>query len=199
MRALRWIFIALAALVAIVIGVGFLLPSEFNVERSIVIGADPARIHTLVGDLERWPEWTPWQEMDPTIRTFYSERTTGVGAGQNWTGESGNGELVFTGCDPETGVEYEITFTDANMRSVGALVYEPLADGTRVTWRMGGDAEMNLISRYFGLFMDSLVGDPFEAGLANLKAVAEASGTPAEVAAAGNRTESEAASRDDSR
>ena len=38
----------------------------------------------LVGDLTQWPEWTPWQEMDPKMQTTFGEQTTGVGAHQSW-------------------------------------------------------------------------------------------------------------------
>jgi hypothetical protein len=50
---------------------------------------------------------------------------------------------------------------------------EPKADSTNVTWTMQGP--MPYISKLITVFvnMDSMVGKDFEAGLANLKAVAE--------------------------
>ena len=44
---------------------------------------------------------------------------------------------------------------------------------TRVTWTMNGDMGGNPVYRWMGLFMDKMVGPDFDAGLANLKALAE--------------------------
>ena len=49
----------------------------------------------------------------------------------------------------------------------------PEGSGTRVTWTNEGDMGTNPVNRYFGLMMDSMVGPDFEAGLKNLKALAE--------------------------
>ena len=45
--------------------------------------------------------------------------------------------------------------------------------GTQVTWTMNGDMGANPLYRWMGLFMDKMVGPDFDAGLANLKALAE--------------------------
>ena len=39
---------------------GFVLPAEWRVERSQVIKADRALIHSYVADLHTWPAWTAW-------------------------------------------------------------------------------------------------------------------------------------------
>jgi hypothetical protein len=171
----KWIVIGMLVLLATLVVVGFLLPSGYRVERSIVIDADREHVHALVSDLRRWPEWTPWQEIDPTIRTVYGEKTTGVGAHQVWSGESGGGELTFIRCDPDTGIVYEMHFGEDRNRSLSSIEYEAVPEGTRVTWAMAGDFGLNLAGRYVGLMMDRMVGGMFEDGLRRLKARAEAS------------------------
>jgi hypothetical protein len=59
------------------------------------------------------------------------------------------------------------------MRSSGQLRLEPAGAGTRVTWTNEGDMGTNPVNRYFGLFMDRLVGPDFEGGLKNLKTIVE--------------------------
>jgi hypothetical protein len=56
----------------------------------------------------------------------------------------------------------------------GDLTFTPDGNGTKVAWSINGDGGMNPIFRWFGLFMDKLVGPDFEAGLKNLKKLAEA-------------------------
>ena len=99
MKIVKWLAIIIVVLVVVFILIGFVLPKNYNVERSVVIRAEPAAIHTLVGELRAWDRWTPWQEADPTIVTTFGETTAGVGA---------SGELTFTQCSPETGVVYDM-------------------------------------------------------------------------------------------
>ena len=53
-----------------------------------------------------------------------------------------------------------------------AKVYALMAD-PRVVWLMNGDMGSNPLLRWMTLFVDGMVGKDFEAGLANLKALAE--------------------------
>jgi len=159
--------------------VGLLLPSRYEVERSVVIDASPEQVHGLVGDLDRWGEWEPWTELDPTIETTLGATTAGVGATQSWTGDSGDGALTFTACDPRTGVVYDLLLDGGEIRSVGSITYDAADGGTTVTWVMAGDSGMNLIGRYFGLMMDAMVGPAFERGLSKLEERVEALPTDA--------------------
>ena len=68
---------------------------------------------------------------------------------------------------PDCG-DVEFTTHDVQVR-----VSAPDGSGTRVTWTNEGDMGANPVNRYFGLMMDSMVGPDFEAGLKNLKALAE--------------------------
>ncbi|MGO4774642.1 SRPBCC family protein [Lysobacter sp. 2RAB21] len=45
--------------------------------------------------------------------------------------------------------------------------------GTRVTWTLESEHGNNLVSRWFGLLLDSMVGKDYEKGLAKLKQVLE--------------------------
>jgi hypothetical protein len=174
LKVVKWLVIVVAALLAVLAAVGFFLPSAYHVERSILIEAGPDRVHTLVGDLERWSDWGPWNDIDPSVKTVLGETTAGVGAHQTWSGKSGNGELTFTACDPRTGVAYDIFFNDGSDAAKGSVLYEVEADGTRVTWSMSGDFGMNLPGRYFGLLLNSMLGEIYEKGLSRLKERAEA-------------------------
>ncbi|MDX1432889.1 MAG: SRPBCC family protein [Gammaproteobacteria bacterium] len=177
MRKTIKIVLAVVAIFAVAsIAIGLALPSDYHVQRSISVNAPPERIHALVGNLERWPEWTPWQAADPGIRVSYGAITSGVGARQSWVGESGSGELTFTESSPEKGVRYDLSFDDGAFRSQAAMLYTREADATRVTWTMSGDVGLSIVGRYFALMMDSTAGPMFEDGLARLKTKAEQGG-----------------------
>jgi hypothetical protein len=172
LKMLKWFAIVLGVLLLAFVITGFLLPSSYALERSVLIKASPEQIHQLVGDLRQWPEWAPWEEMDPSVETTYGPTTTGVGASQTWTSNSGGGELTITKSDPLNGIEYEMSFNGAFF-SDGVVRYEVTPTGTQVTWGMRGEMD-NFIGRYMGLLMNSMVGPSFEAGLDKLKTAAEA-------------------------
>ena len=171
LRVIKWFAVVLGVLVLAFLLTGFLLPSSYAFERSITIQASPQQIHRFVGDLQRWPEWTPWAELEPSIQTTYGETTTGVGASQSWTSDSGGGELTLTRSDPLSGVDYRMSF-DGAFPSDGSIRYEVIPEGTLVTWDMRGEAD-NFVGRYLALLIESMVGPNYESGLARLKALAE--------------------------
>ncbi len=163
-------------LVAAFVLVGLFLPKDYDVSRTAVINATPEEIHALVGDLERWPEFMPWEEGDPTIETKIV-KSTGADASQTWTGNSGNGTLTFFESDPATGIGYEMLI-DKWDPSKGYLNYEALEDGTtRVTWRMEGNISTPIIGPYFAASMDAMVGPMFHQGLQRLKSILETEDT----------------------
>ena len=106
--------------------------------------------------------------------TTIEGESTGAGASQTWTGESGIGELIFVKWDASKGVVYEMSFNEGDYASLGRLIYEPSTDGTLVTWGWSGELGMNPVSRYFGVMMDGMVGPLFERGLDKLKTQIEA-------------------------
>ncbi|MFX7894998.1 SRPBCC family protein, partial [Acinetobacter baumannii] len=70
---------------------------------------------------------------------------------------------------------YELYFPDFGSTSTGEFRLTPRDGGTKVSWSMDGDMGRNPLNRWMGLFMDRMVGPDFDAGLANLKALAEKS------------------------
>ena len=165
----------LVVLVVVLVGVGFLLPAEFRVERSVLIEAPPERVYALIASPRAWARWSAWNRRDPAMQMTYSGPESGMGARWSWQSVTeGNGEMEFVAAVPSERVDYALRFPDFGMESSGSLRIEPEASAVRVSWSNEGSMGANPINRWFGLFMDRLVGPDFEAGLANLKAEAEA-------------------------
>jgi len=172
---LKRIGIGIGLATVLVIAVGFALPSTYTISRSVTIQSDPTHIHTLVGDLHRWPDWTPWIKADPSIVVTFGDITEGVGAHQSWTDNSGGGELTFTRSDPDWGVAYDMNMDNGKYLSQSTMEYKRTDNATEVVWTMTGRNGNNPFNRYFGLMMDPMVGPMFEDGLNRLKLVAEKS------------------------
>ncbi|MEM6393793.1 MAG: SRPBCC family protein [Planctomycetota bacterium] len=179
---MKWIVriaVVLVLLIAAFVVMGLLLPTDYVVERSVVIDAPRDAVHGLVADLAEWDKWEPWSAEDPTVVVTPGPKTTGVGASQTWTDQTGGGELVFTMSDPAKGVGYDMTIADA-MHAKATILHEVMADGkVRVTWRMEGDAGgAPVVGGYLAKLLPAAIGPMFESGMGNLKAAAETPVTP---------------------
>jgi uncharacterized membrane protein len=177
MRFIKTTAVVLIILIITIAVIGLFLPSQYSVERSIVVHATPDKVHEYVGDLKKWDGWSPWKEDDPSIVVTLGEKTSGVGASQSWVGESGTGALTITESSPEKGIKYDLLFDGGTYECAGSMKYARLPDGdTRVTWAMSGDMGKSIASGYFALLMDTMVGSMFEKGLKNLKNTVEKGG-----------------------
>jgi effector-binding domain-containing protein len=165
---LKKILLGLVGLVAILVLVGFLLPREAHVERSITIDRPASVI------FERFAEWSPWQELDPNLKVAVSGPRAGVGSKYSWTGNDkvGTGTQEITASEPNKSVTYDLDFGDMGLaKTIMSLTAD--GAGTRVVWTLDSDLGTNPVFRYFGLLMDRMVGKDYERGLTKLKALAE--------------------------
>lgn len=170
-RILKFAVVLALLLVVLFVAVGmFVLDGKYDVVREVTIQASPTAVHRQVGDLREWPNWLPFTKHDKSVLVTI-EKPTGVGAKQHWSGKDGKGELEFTSCDPEKGVQYSMIF-DEKWRSLGTISYAPAGEQTRVTWRMTGQNE-DFTGKWFALLMPSMVGPMFEEGLNDLKTKVE--------------------------
>lgn len=176
MKILKRLLIAIGLLIAVLVAIAFTLPSQFNVARSVTINAPAEKIYPLVATTGQWKNWSVWNRRDPNMKIDYAGPQSGLGAKWSWESKSeGSGEMEFTAAEPNKLLGYRLLFKDFNTTSNGTLKLEPEGAGTKVTWSFAGEAIRNPMMRYMGLMMDGMVGQDFEVGLANLKALAERS------------------------
>jgi uncharacterized protein YndB with AHSA1/START domain len=176
-KTIKWIkriLLTLLVLIGALYGGGLLLSPKFVVTRSVVVAAPADKVYGLVADPKQWKQWSVWNQRDPAMAIEYSGPATGVGAAWSWKSQSqGDGKMTFTRAEPGRLVGFDLYFPDFGTTSAGELRMEPDGAGTKVTWVMNGDMGGNPLFRWFALNADSMVGKDFEAGLANLKALAE--------------------------
>ena len=164
----------LAVLVLLLVVVAFFFPRQYRVERSVLIQAPAETVFAHVGDLRAWKNWTAWHERDAEMKVSYSEKTTGANAWSAWESKSeGYGKMTFDTWDPAKKVVYRLEFPDFGMISSGMVELQPASGGVRTVWVSEGDLGMNPVNRWFGLFLDGMIGRDFEKGLAKLKTVCE--------------------------
>ncbi|MBN8486567.1 MAG: SRPBCC family protein [Burkholderiales bacterium] len=173
---IKRLLMSLVAVLAVAALGGMLLPREYHVERHIQITAAPHKVFALVAEPAQWKRWTVWNRRDPAMAISYFGPASGAGAGWEWRSTSqGDGRMTLTQVEPPVRVRYDLYFPDWDDTTQGELRFEPRDGGTRVSWLMDGRMGANPLMRWMGLLMDRLVGPDFEAGLNQLKPLAEAS------------------------
>jgi uncharacterized protein YndB with AHSA1/START domain len=172
---MKKVAIALGVLAVILVAVIALQPSEFAIERETVIAAPPEVIFPHLESPKALDVWSPWLKMDPKIVVKHEGPERGVGASESWEGpEMGVGRLSITGVKPNEEVELSLEFLEPMQATNRAwFTLTPVGDGTLVAWRMEGANHFLAKAASLVMDMDAMVGDTFEKGLADLKALAE--------------------------
>jgi len=174
LKVLKWLVIVLVALALLLFAGGYALSPKFTAVRSATVNAPADKVYGLIADPREWRRWSVWNQRDPAMAISYRGPASGVGAAWEWKSKSqGDGKMTFTAAEPGKRVAFELFFPDFGTTSMGTLDLAPAGAGTQVTWTMNGDMGSNPLYRWMALFMDRMVGPDFEAGLANLKALAE--------------------------
>lgn len=171
-----------AMVVVIVILVAGLLifaatrPDTFQVARRAAINASPEKIFPYISDLRKWGSWSPYENKDPAMKRTYSGAANGKGSVYEWDGnfEVGAGRVEITEASPPFKARIKLDMIKPiEGHNIVEFTLEPQGGVTSVTWAMQGRS--SYFAKLMGIFinMDKMVGNDFEIGLANLKAVAE--------------------------
>lgn len=150
-------------------------PSTFRVQRTTTIKAAPEKIVPLIEDFRSWRCWSPYEKVDSAMRRHLSGAAKGKGSIYAWAGNAksaaGRMEIIDTSSSQVTiQLDFIKPFEGHNITE---FKFEPKGDATNVTWAMHGPSPyLATIARTF-FNMDRMLGDDFETGLANLKAIAE--------------------------
>src|SRR5215510_11916389 len=88
--------LVLAVIVLVVIAAT--KPDTFRIERSTTINAAPEKVFPLINDFHNWPQWSPWEKLDPALKRTHSGPTSGKGAVYEWEGNKkvGQGRMEIT-------------------------------------------------------------------------------------------------------
>jgi K+-transporting ATPase KdpF subunit len=170
------IAIVVVVLLAAVLIFAVTKPDTFRVQRATSIKAPPEKIFALINDFHSWGSWSPWEKLDPAMKRTFSGTAKGKGAVYEWEGNSevGAGRMEITDLSPPSKVIIKLDFIKPfEGHNTAEFTLRAQGDTTNVAWAMHGPSPY--IAKVMGIFfnMDRMIGNDFEAGLANLKALTE--------------------------
>jgi polyketide cyclase/dehydrase/lipid transport protein len=173
---LKKILIALVVILAALLVVVAVQPSEFRVERTTTIAAPADTVFEQVNNLRKWDAWSPWAKLDPAAKISFEGPEAGQGAAMGWSGNEnvGEGKMTIVESKPKDDIKIKVDFTKPFEGSIGSeFGFKANADKTDVTWAMTG--HRTFVQKAFCLIMngDKMMGGDLEKGLSQLKSVTE--------------------------
>jgi hypothetical protein len=175
MKVIRILLFLVLGLAALILLMGLFAKKKYHVERSIEINAPRSIVHEQVRYFRNFPNWSPWQEYDPNMKTSIEGTDGQPGAVYKWAGNKdvGTGQQTLKSVTPER-VDMEVKFTEPwEAVSPSFMKLEEKDGKTFATWGF----DMNIGFPWNGLAMftnvDEGVGKDYERGLLNLKRVSE--------------------------
>jgi len=173
--------VKIVVIIVVVIVMGVLVyastkPNTFSIVRKIKIKASPEKVFAEINNFKQWKLWSPWEVKDPDMQRTYSGTASGVGTIYEWSGNNnvGQGRMELTeSIAPQKIVIQLDFFKPFEAHNIAEFTFVQEGDATLVTWEMRGP--QMFMSKLMCIFMDmdKMVGSDFEAGLMNLKKLAE--------------------------
>jgi uncharacterized protein YndB with AHSA1/START domain len=178
MKTVKTIGIVLGVVILLFLLIGLFLPSDFGMQRQVLINAPAETVFKEVNDFRNWEKWSPFAAQDPSMQVTYGDKTYGTGANYSWVGDkSGDGRQFILESVPNQKIETKIQFADGGNESTGYghWTFKEEPEGVEVTWAFSASAN-SYMEKYFGALIDPFLGGTFEDGLNRLKKVSEAEG-----------------------
>jgi len=151
------------------------MASKYSVVATREIKASAGKVHDILVNTGRIEEWNPYVEMDPQIKSEFSDQKIGVGSSYKYqSSKVGNGYLEVTKVEPSV-ITLRIEFHNKGKVDVGQTRYMispgSTADSVTVTWEMTG--EHKGVQKLLWPIMNGVLTKAFNRGLEKLAGLVE--------------------------
>jgi hypothetical protein len=166
-----YLFIGLIVLLLIVAA---FLAKIYHIEKTIIIKKPVRVVMNMIGNLNEYAKWNPWQQSDPSATTTITGTPGTPGHKYAWRGKKvGMGSLTITDLD-DRHIHFALQFLKPwNAKAKDNWLFEAWGEGeTKVTWENSGDLPWPM-ARLMGPLLDKNLNHQFEQGLINLKKLCE--------------------------
>ena len=130
---LLYILIAIAAIVALFVGIVAMQPADFRVARTATIAARPSAVFAQINDFHNWQGWNPWGKLDPAMKQTYEGAPAGVGAIYSWVGNGNVGAGRMTSSQSRPSANFWISAGDMPVAYMAATMLPMLVPAMRST------------------------------------------------------------------
>jgi hypothetical protein len=178
MKFLKRLFYWLVFLILCALVLGLFLPTQFNVERSVMVTQPRDTVFNYVKYLKNQEIYGVWWKADPKMKKEYTGTDGQPGFIAAWSSkieDVGAGQQKIISIQEGKRLDLELQFFEpfesTNKSFIATQQIE--TNTTRVSWGISG--QMPYPSNLMGLFIDmeEMLGQDLEKGLKNLKRVLE--------------------------
>jgi uncharacterized protein YndB with AHSA1/START domain len=162
----------LAGLVVLILLLALIAPTDFKMERDVIINKPKAEVFAYLKMLKNQDLWSVWSMKDPNMKKDYRGTDGTVGFVSAWDSTDknvGKGEQEIKKIVEGERIEFELRFEKPmKATNYAFLMALPVnANQTKVTWGFSGKSKrpMNIMS----LLMKGMLQKAFDDGLRNLK------------------------------
>jgi len=170
MKFLKILFGIIVAIVVIFFAGAIFLPTNFKVERSIIIKVPDSVAYNYAADYNNFSKWSPWHEAEPTAKYSISGTPNAPGYTYAWDGkEVGKGKFEIVKAEPYKALYQKLTFIKPwESSNEDNMFFENTPEGTKVTWTFAGENK-STFDKWMSLMYDGMVGKDYQKGLDKLK------------------------------
>ncbi len=150
-------------------------PTDYKVEREILIDAPADLVFSLVNNHKERDAWSPWEAMDSNMTKTYEGPESGAGAIYKWTGNDsvGTGWMEILESEPNIRIKSKLVFTEPwQSESTINWRFIQVDNSIKAVWTINGQLPGYLFWMDQSDMEEQMAPD-FERGLENLKRVAE--------------------------
>ncbi|WP_439883065.1 SRPBCC family protein [Pontibacter sp. MBLB2868] len=171
MNLLKIVPLSCVALGAAVYGASFLLPTELQLEHTLVLEATPEQVYHLLNNPTEWEKWSPVNKTtDPSMIRLFGGPMAGVGAKMRWSGdEVGNGEIELTESTEPASVAYKEILPDEATILEGSFRLAAVEGGTAIYWTQKAQLQDKPLAKLKGAWLKYKRQTELEEGLLRLK------------------------------
>ncbi|MFN4080533.1 MAG: SRPBCC family protein [Saprospiraceae bacterium] len=175
MKWLKYLLYLLLGLAGLVAALSFFAQTDYHIERSVEIDAPHALVYDQIRYFKNFADWSPWQDLDPKMKTEIAGADGEAGAVYKWAGNKdvGVGSITYRSVNPER-IAMDLAFVEPwESASPAEYRLEDLGASTRVFWAT--DMRIGRPWNAFAMFtdLDLAIGKDYDKGLAKLKKLCE--------------------------
>lgn len=169
-----YILLAVVAIIGVIAVIASTKPDEWTIQRQAAIPSTQAKVFSYMDDLRKFQEWSPWAKLDPAMKLTYGGTASGSGVTVSWEGNGkvGAGKMTITESRPNDFLRTQFDFyKPMKCTNIHEFELRPEGSQTIVTWTARGKAPFIFKLMLVFVSADSMMGENFDQGMANLKAV----------------------------
>ena len=166
----------IAGIVLFIIMLVLIAPTDFKMEKEIVINKSKDEVFAYLKSLKNQDDWSPWNRKDPNMKKEFRGTDCTVGCLAAWDSQDknvGKGEQEIIKITEGERVDFELRF-EKPMKATNNAFLSAKSSGTNattVTWGFSGVSKrpMNVMT----LLMRGMLTKAFNEGLSNMKKILE--------------------------